>query len=259
MDKNLIRTRFSRSIRSYDEYAIAQRLIAVRLCDMLAGLSGFQNGTGIGPTLEIGCGTGTFTRMMLEKFHPSRLTLVDICPEVRETLQDILASDTVRFIAGDAEHCPLPAGQSLIASCSVMQWFEDTAGFLSRCRTLLSDDGILALTTFGPDNLLEIASVTGVSLSYLPLEWLRGALMEAGFEILVAKEEHIVLNFTSPTEVLRHLKSTGVTGITRTAWTRSRLAEFSTLYHTRFGTLSESTVPLTYHPIYLIARPVRER
>ena len=255
MDKNLIRTRFSRSIRSYDEYAIAQRLITARLCEMLAGLPDFQKGAEIGQTLEIGCGTGTFTRMFLEKFRPSCLTLVDICPEVRETLQDILASDTVRFIAGDAEHCPLPAGQSLIASCSVMQWFEDTAGFLTRCRTLISDDGILALTTFGPDNLLEIASVTGVSLSYLPLEWLRGALMEAGFEIMVAKEEHIVLNFPSPTEVLRHLKSTGVTGITRTAWTKSRLAGFSTLYLSRFGTLSASTVPLTYHPIYLIARP----
>ena len=103
------------------------------------------------PSRSVGCGTGTFTRRFLQKYHPEELVLNDICPEVEETLSDLLASadtDTasdggslshtplVRFVPGDAELCPLPGDRDLIVSCSVMQWFEDPGAFIVRCRTL---------------------------------------------------------------------------------------------------------------------------
>ena len=269
MDKHLIHQRFAKSIRSYAEYAQAQSVIASKLCSLLSSVLTEEPRK----VLEVGCGTGTFTRHFLQKFHPEELVLNDICPEVAETLSDLLtpaATDTasgcrylshtplVRFVPGDAELCPLPGDRDLIVSCSVMQWFEDSGAFIVRCRTLLRDGGCLALTTFGPDNLQEIASVTGTGLSYLPLEWLHGLLTDAGLRAVLAEEEHITLSFPSPSDVLRHLKHTGVTGITRTAWTPGRLARFSDEYLHRFGT-PDGNVTLTYHPIYLIARcPIRE-
>ena len=106
--------------------------------------------------------------------------------------------------------------------------------------------------------LPDSASVTGTGLSYLPLEWLHGLLTDAGLRAVLAEEEHLTLSFSSPSDVLRHLKHTGVTGITRTAWTPGRLARFSDEYLHRFGT-PEGNVTLTYHPVYLIARcPIRE-
>lgn len=264
MDKHLIHQRFAKSIRSYAEYAQAQSVIASKLCSLLSSVLAEEPGR----VLEVGCGTGTFTRRFLQKFHPEELVLNDICPEVEETLSDLptpAATGTasgcsslshtplVRFVPGDAELCELPGEQDLIVSCSVMQWFEDQEAFISRCRTLLRDKGCLALTTFGPDNLQEVASVTGTGLSYLPLEWLHNILTTNGFRVLLAEEEHMALHFPSPMDVLRHLKHTGVTGITRTAWTRGRMEEFSSLYSTRYGS-PDGSVPLTYHPIYLIAR-----
>lgn len=271
MDKTLIRRRFARSVRSYAEYARAQQMIAGRMCAMLRPLLSDRPAD----VLEIGCGTGTFTRLFMQHFHPARMTLIDICPEVREALTDILATDyngpapnnsapsrpqecVTRFVCGDAEHCDLPGGQSLIASCSVMQWFEDPERFIRRCHDLLAPGGILALSTFGPDNLHEIRSITSSGLDYPPLERLRQMLSSAGLVTVTAEEESIVLDFPSTIEVLRHLKHTGVNGITRTSWTPARLARFSDEYMLRFGT-PDGNVTLTYHPVYLIARhPIRE-
>ena len=109
MDKTLIRRRFARSVRSYAEYARAQQMIAGRMRAMLRPLLPDRPAD----VLEIGCGTGTFTRLFIQHFHPVRMTLNDICPEVREALTDILFSDsTVRFVCGDAEHCDLPGASS---------------------------------------------------------------------------------------------------------------------------------------------------
>ena len=266
MDKTLIRRRFARSVRSYAEYARAQQMIAGRMCAMLRPLLSDRPAD----VLEIGCGTGTFTRLFMQHFHPARMILNDICPEVRETLTDIMATDdsgpvpdssvssrprecVIRFVCGDAEHCDLPREQSLIASCSVMQWFEDPERFIRRCHDLLAQGGILALSTFGPDNLHEIRSITGSGLDYPPLERLRQMLSSAGLETVTAEEESIVLDFPSAIDVLRHLKHTGVNGITHTSWTPARLARFSDEYLLRFGT-PDGNVTLTYHPVYLIAR-----
>lgn len=280
MDKQLIRTRFAKSVRSYAEYAQAQTVIASKLCGLLSSVLTEDPAD----VLEIGCGTGTFTRNYLRHFRPQRMTLNDICTEMKEMLTDLLetghetgdnlssgSSHTadrsanasampdipgetqIRFVPGDAELCDLPDGQDLIVSSSVIQWFEEPGAFIARCHRLLHDEGCLALTTFGPDNFQEITSITGTGLSYLPLEWLCGLLYENGFRILLAEEEHISLNFPSPSDVLRHLKKTGVTGIARTAWTRGRLAAFSSRYSSVYGD-KDGNVPLTYHPVYLIAR-----
>ena len=77
MDKTLIRRRFARSVRSYAEYAQAQRLIAERMCAMLRSLLPDRPAD----VLEIGCGTGTFTRLFMQQQrlksgigeHPSEL------------------------------------------------------------------------------------------------------------------------------------------------------------------------------------------
>lgn len=250
MDKTLIRRRFARSVRSYAEYAQAQRLIAERMCAMLRSLLPDRPAD----VLEIGCGTGTFTRLFIQHFHPVRMTLNDICPEVREALTDIPFSDsTVRFVCGDAEHCDLPGGQSLIVSCSVMQWFEDHERFIRRCHDLLAPGGILALSTFGPDNLREVKDITGSGLEYPSVHQLGRMLSDAGLETLLLHDERIVLNFLSATDILRHLKHTGVTGIVRTHWTRGRLADFSAEYSSRYGA-GDGNVPLTYHPVYMIAK-----
>ena len=60
------------------------------------------------------------------------------------------------------------------------------------------------------------------------------------------------LHFPTPADVLRHLKRTGVNGLSRRKWTRKDLSDFCRTYSELFGTAGGCT--LTYHPVFVLAR-----
>lgn len=246
MDKHLIQQRFARAVDTYDAHATAQRHIAKQLFARLETVAP----PNVGPALEVGCGTGMFTRLWLPRLRTDGVVLNDICPEVEPYLADLKGGD-VRFVPGDAERIPLPGGRGLIAACAVVQWFDAPAGFLLRCADLLRPSGLLAVSLFGPDNLREVAALTGQRLDYPTMENVCRTLA-ARYTVRHAGEERIRLSFDTPHDVLRHLRQTGVTGTGRTTWTRSRLADFDARYRAAY-TAPDGGVGLTYHPIYIIA------
>lgn len=255
MDKQLIATRFAKARTTYSRAAQAQRKVAERMMELLADALPSTRAVPL-HAVEIGCGTGIYTRLLAEKLHPAHLLLNDLCPEmepyVSEVLHPFRSTTKAQFVAGDAEYLTLPAASSLITSCSTLQWFNDPAAFFRRCHETLAEEGLLAFSTFGSDNLCEIRTLTGHGLTYPPMEVLKRMLIPE-FDILHAEEERVTLWFDSPEAVLRHLKKTGVTGTEKRIWTRSRLYDFCTAYRTRYGEAGKG-VPLTYHPYYLVAK-----
>lgn len=246
MDKALIRSRFAKASDSYLRHALVQRRIALRMVKLIQAyvpLSAHRR------VLEIGCGTGLFTRAYLHRWQPEQLLLNDLCPEVAPFFAD-LPEDKVCFVAKDAELLDFPSGQDLIVSCSALQWFDAPERFLCGCRRLLSPDGYLAFSTFGPRNAEEIRTLTGDALPYRSLEELTDALSDS-YRLVHASESCMRLSFPSPLDVLRHLKDTGVTGIRPCHWTPRKLADFSSQYAGRYAD-SKGNVTLTYHPIYMI-------
>ena len=71
------------------------------------------------------------------------------------------------------------------------------------------------------------------------------------FDILASDEEVSVLHFDSARSVLMHMKDTGVTGVRKEFWTKSRFVSFESRYNDRFRT-SEG-LSLTYRPLWLVA------
>lgn len=249
MDKSLIRQRFARALPTYDREATVQAYVARQLTKFINYYIPETSHNNVG---EIGCGTGLFTRCYLQAHTPTNLWLNDICPEVEPQLATLL-TDRICFEAGDAEHIRLPQKLNLIAICSALQWFDHPLRFLIRCKHALTSDGYIALSTFGTQNFREIHSLTGLTLPYKSLDNWQTNLQAIGYDIVYATEEHIVLNLPSPTEVLHHLKQTGVTGICKQAWTKKDLKLFSTHYYQHFET-PDKQVTLTYHPIYFILK-----
>lgn len=204
--------------------------------------------------IELGCGTGSYSRMLLNTLQPETLLLNDLCRDMEECVRELCTTRTPRvsFLPGDAEALDFPGETDLITSCSTLQWFNDPGAFFTRCHQALVADGLLAFSTFGATNMHEIRQLTGHGLDYLSVEELQ-ALLSPGFDILHAEEEVISLPFPTPQAVLKHLKQTGVTGTEKRMWTRSRLQSFCKEYTTRFSDAA-GNVSLTYHPIYIIAR-----
>ena len=256
MDKQLIASRFAKARNTYSQAAKAQRQVAEKMLHLVSQAHPLPPQR----VVEVGCGTGLYSQLLLQAFHPQALTLIDLCPEMEPLIHELLSHPTggtaplthLHFIAGDAEELPLPAGADLITSCSTIQWFEQPARFLQRCADALRPGGLLALSTFGAANLREIRTLTGHGLHYPSLaEW--QVMAPPTLEWQHLDEEEVTLWFPSPVEVLRHLKETGVTGTEKQMWSRQRLARFTCSYQQQFSAAS-GQVPLTYHRLYLIGR-----
>ncbi len=247
MNKELIISRFAKASASYEEEATVQRQIAVKMASLLTSHINTEYCRKI---LEVGCGTGIFSRMLIERLKPELMLLNDICPEMHEQLKDI-TNDHIRFKSGDAETYPFPGKYNLITSCSAIQWFKDPDTFFLRMHRLLTAEGLFAFSTFGNDNIREIRTLTGQGLSYLSPEELKNKLSDR-YNLLHVSEEKILKRFRNPKDVLYHLKRTGVTGVRQQQWTREHLIRFCDQYRMLYSDQEE--VILTYHPIYIIAQ-----
>jgi malonyl-ACP O-methyltransferase BioC len=247
MDKQRIRARFSKAASNYQSAAVAQYEIAKKMIRLM------QEKIQPRPqnVLEIGCGTGLFSRLILQHIKPKKMVLNDICPEMMPEIMDILTSSHT-FSCADAETYAFPKDINLIASCSTIQWFNNPRAFFENCYASLPNSGILAFSTFGHDNMHEINATAHVGLTYQSKSALIAELLALNYTILIAQEEHVQLYFESPLQVLAHLKQTGVTGIKNHRWTKGTLRAFCDQYTCRYGT--EKGVSLTYHPIYIIAK-----
>ncbi len=243
-DKQLIRRRFARSLATYSDNAAVQNQIAGRLMAELVEVAGRE----FDRIFEIGIGSGLFTELIVEKLGFRELFLNDIVEECSACAGRIVGSS---FIPGDIESlAEFPGNLDLIVSNAVFQWLHDLPHTLSRLADALVPGGILAFSTFGPDNFSEIRSLTGVSLGYYSLAELKELLSEC-FDVISAQEKSYFLEFSDPHAVLHHMKSTGVTAAGGKRWTRTTLAKFSNEYISRFS--SPSGVVLTYQPITIIA------
>ena len=170
-------------------------------------------------------------------------------------MRSLLAEKLIQpfdFYCGDAENFPFQRQFDLIASASAVQWFHHPDNFISHCKTGLKPNGLLAITSFGEDNLKEIRQMTNVGLSYPNLSQWQNWLAN-DFELLWHEDVNVILDFDTPLDVLKHLKYTGVTATNQKNWTRKNLNKFIDDYLQAFS-LPSGKVRLTYHPLFFIAR-----
>lgn len=251
-DKLRVQQSFFKSMYSYNQHAEVQTRMAEELLEALRRI----HPAGFARVLEIGCGSGLLTERFLKSFPVEMLCTNDLVEECGIIVEDIFrqhASGHFNFAGGDIEAiADLPGDLDLVLSNATFQWLHDFDGFAARLSTLLKPDGLLAFSTFGTENCREIRELTGNSLTYRPFQELF-AILQARFEVLFATEETVTLHFASPLDVLRHLRLTGVNGVSsQKAWTKADLAHFEQSYRERFGEFNR--VPLTYHPLLFIVR-----
>jgi biotin biosynthesis protein BioC len=249
MNKEAVKQGFSGCYDTYATEAVVQQAIAQRLAALLdAHTDRIPN-----RAVEVGCGSGFLTQKVLERFPNAAWLLNDIAPSSKDYVADVAqrcnAVDAT-FELGDAEALELPNGIDLFVSSSAVQWFADLEGFLKRLWESMNDGGTIAISTFGPQNLEEVRTLTGSGLSYLSLEEFRAAVGRY-FDIEECLEDHTVIYFDEPVEVLRHIKQTGVNGAFRQCWTKGKLTRFTEGYKMFHSIKGYS---LTYHPMYVVAR-----
>lgn len=248
INKQLVRDRFCRTLRSYSSQAVVQKAMARELSEIICQQ---EPGRSFERLLEVGSGSGAFMAELLSRCNVNSYYANDLVAESRIFLQGVLdrfAVGEFHFLAGDIESLKLlPSSLDLVASNATLQWLNDLDGFFKKIFERLKPGGVLAFTTFGPSNMREISLIEGVGLSYHTLGELE-LLAGRYFELSVSREETLRMEFPSPEAMLHHIRATGVNGLLRRSWTKSRYLHFIAEYRRLFS--CGNGVYLTYHPLY---------
>lgn len=226
-----IAKRFHDALNTYNDNARAQRMIVNTLTELLPALN-IPTGAKI---LEIGPGTGLFTDKYAKVLKPSEVHFVDIAPLVPMEIAEkeiYYCEDAEKWIRECEEK------YDCILSSSTIQWFANIPEFLYNCSKSLRPGGVVVLSSFLPGNLGELDALRPSPIHYHTeteyKEWLKKY-----FTNIEIYTEEILLEFTSPRELLMHLKHTGVAGSAPSP-------------HVSPASL-RSILTITYRPIYMTA------
>jgi malonyl-CoA O-methyltransferase len=148
-DKRQVAASFSRAAASYDSVAELQRDVGNQL------LSRLPEGFVPRRWLDLGCGTGHFSRALGLRFPASHGVALDIAEGMLNHARPL--GGATDFIAGDAERLPLQDSTcDLIFSSLAVQWCEDFTAVLDEAYRVLKPGGIFAFASLCTGTLFEL-------------------------------------------------------------------------------------------------------
>ena len=222
---------FSRHAKTYDRYAQLQKSMAERLASLLP-VPLPDN------VLEIGCGTGLFTRHLLTQ-PVKQLVLNDIAPGMLEILSNSLALPTNTEISpGNAERVHFK-NMDLICANAVFQWFQNTVEALVKLNHALKSKGGLIFSTFGPKTLIEFRQAANLKSPinlYNEDNW-RKMILDAGFSIKYWDVEIRKIFFSNSLSLLKNLQQIGAAPLRmiKTGGLRKLMREYDSRFSTTQG------------------------
>ncbi|QTD32958.1 malonyl-ACP O-methyltransferase BioC [Pseudomonas fluorescens] len=146
-DKRRVAASFSRAAASYDSVAELQRDVGTQLMNRLP--ADFRPAR----WLDLGCGTGYFTRALAERFGEG--LALDIAEGMLNHARPL--GGAMHFIAGDAERLPLQDSTcDLIFSSLAVQWCADFEAVLGEAFRVLKPGGIFAFASLCVGTLYEL-------------------------------------------------------------------------------------------------------
>lgn len=148
-DKRQVAASFSRAAATYDSVAELQRDVGSQL------LSRLPADFAPGRWLDLGCGTGHFSRALAHRFPEGQGVALDIAEGMLNHARPL--GGATHFIAGDAERLPLRDSTcDLIFSSLAVQWCADFASVLSEAHRVLKPGGVFAFASLCVGTLFEL-------------------------------------------------------------------------------------------------------
>jgi len=243
---------FSSIAARYDSYARVQRRAAE---DLLA----FTGRPAARRILEPGCGTGIYTRMLLDAYPRASVLGVDISEAMLGVARRRVTSSSARFQVADAEELPWDQ-YDLITSNATFQWFERLPETMRRLADMLGPDGLLTFSFFGPGTYRELDEALGQVLgdefgaaaSRFHGSTELTAMLRENFTCSLVGERRYFRRFASLKELLVSIKYTGVRGRrsgSAMAWTPGLLARVERACRERHG-----GIHATYRVLFCMGR-----
>lgn len=254
LDKKKVAQSFSRAAPTYDSVAQLQRDIGAQLFAQLPDDLPAQS-----RVLDLGAGTGFFTRQLAAQYRESQIIGLDIA----EGMLHYAAAQQreVNWLCADAELLPLADNSvDLIFSSLAIQWCNNLPQLMAELARVLKPGGQLHVATLGPDTLQELKSAWQQVDNYVhvnhfsPLQDLVAAIHCTQLIVRELKQGNRILHYDRLSELTRELKALGAhninTGKPEGLTGRARLLAFKNAYELF---RNPQGLPATYDVIYLNA------
>lgn len=191
---------FDRRAAQYEHHAPVQREAASWVAEWLPEKIE-------GPALELGAGTGLFTRHLVGR--RVRPVACDIAP--RMVRAGVAALPEAEWIVGDATTPPRGPGFRWIFSCSLVQWLADPLSAFRAWHRVTLPEGRLIAGWFVRGTLGEFFATCPEAAPFVwrdTAEW-NGLLSEAGWIIRRHETTHFVRHHASSSAMLREIHNAG--------------------------------------------------
>lgn len=213
-----VRRAFGGSSHTYDQHAVLQREIGDRLLSHLQCAK-------IEPKriLDIGCGTGYFTRLLTQHYKKANVIAADLAePMVLHTRAHHSRrlpwhGKRLHAVADGAE-LPFANGSfDIVTSNLAIQWVTEPQRMIAEMRRVLAPGGLMLFSTFGRRTLMELRqSLAAISskkaalvLPFPDVMTLGDILNELPVEVPVVDADLFTLTYPDTMALVRELKGLG--------------------------------------------------
>ena len=255
-DKKQVRRAFSRSAASYDAAAQLQHAVEARLLESLDYLD--DPALKREPpqrVLDLGCGTGRASIAMQARWPKAQIVSLDLALPMLQQARAAsksaprsaakwLSNPFARVpaqVCADARALPLAESSvDVLFSNLCLQWVEDLDGLFAGFRRVLKPNGLLLVSTFGPETLWEMrdafahADAAPHVSPFADIAGFGDALVRAGFRQPVLDREEETTHYPDLPALMRELRAIGATNALasrrQTLTGRARFASAASAY-----------------------------
>lgn len=212
-EKEIIKKNFNKGALTYESSSYIQKKCAHELVTYFDKYF-FRK------ILEIGCGTGFYTSILIEKFDPQKLTAIDVSSEMIFKAKKSIARPDVELIVKDVELLDSETKYDLITSNCSLQWVSDLDLTIMKMKDRLLPSGTIAFSIYGPDTFFELGEVLEDFYSesvflqakdFYSLDKIEG-LFASVFGSVKFEKKMFNVEFASFFELLKNIKDCGMRG-----------------------------------------------
>ena len=253
--KDTIKINFSRYAKLYDAYSDIQNYVGSKLASYISPRC-------FDAILDIGCGTGSYTKLLRNSFPGSTIHALDISEKMIQQAKQKLKNEKIAFLLADAETASLDENFDLITSNACFQWLTDMETTITKYENLLKENGVIIFSTFGPLTLHELAdSLEKLHQTNIPISSCRfiekdriTQILEKYFDNTFVQDEILRQTYPSLWQFLSTIKYTGTRGLGLNGQSlkKSQMAELEKIYKQNF-----KDIVATYQIFYCRAQKRR--
>lgn len=214
IDKEAVKASFSKAAYQYDIFADLQREVGHQLMSLM------NLNVSNSHVLDLGCGTGYFSNLLINLDKVSRLTCFDLSPAMLAQVSDKLRlnqeANTYQLRQGDIDHLPFTEPQfDLVFSSLVLQWSQNLAHCLKQIKGTLNEQGKLGFSTLLSGSLFELEEAWSEVDNnkhinqFLSQQNVLDAVKQAGFNHINLTTETRVKRYPDLLSVMKALKGIG--------------------------------------------------